>query len=209
MADYGEVYDAGFWSQLTAPPHRDLMTAMGYSLAKETGAKTMADVGCGLGDLMVGFAHFLDRESPVSPSWTNAEIVFGIDHPESRIGIEGGGKPYQLLDLDAPDAPERIVPKDRDLAVCVELAEHLKPESGPNLVRILTDLAPLVWFSGAMEGQNGTGHINERPPQYWEAQFRRRGYVPDWETTTRIRDGYQEKVAGEWWYRRCLLFRRT
>lgn len=85
-------------------------------------------------------------------------------------------------------APDRLrIPRDRfvahnltevlhlgrsyDLAVSLEVAEHLPPDSAEQLVKTLVDLAPVVLFSAAVPGQGGTHHINEQWPAYWEALF--------------------------------------
>ena len=59
-----------------------------------------------------------------------------------------------------------------DLVICLEVAEHLpKPASGV-LVKTLCDhAANHILFSSAPPGQDGTGHINLQPPDYWRQLF--------------------------------------
>ena len=52
-----------------------------------------------------------------------------------------------------------------DLAMSMEVAEHLVPESSANFVRSLTRLSDIVLFSAAVPGQGGTNHINFHPRQ--------------------------------------------
>ena len=52
-----------------------------------------------------------------------------------------------------------------DLAVSVEVAEHLPPQRSEWFVEDLCRLAPVVLFSAAVPGQGDpkyTGHLNER-----------------------------------------------
>lgn len=88
-----------------------------------------------------------------------------------------------------------------DLAVCLEVAEHLPQTMAPVLIENLVKAAPVVLFSAALPGQRGSNHINEQMPAYWRALFRRHHYVlldpirPSILTDTRI----------EWWYRQNIV----
>ena len=64
-----------------------------------------------------------------------------------------------------------------DLALCIEVAEHLQPEYAETLVDNVTRSARVVFWSAAHPGQGGTCHYNEQPPEYWEALFAARGFV--------------------------------
>jgi hypothetical protein len=48
-----------------------------------------------------------------------------------------------------------------DLAISLEVAEHLPEGSAGALVSTLIEAAPVVVFSAAIKGQSGTNHINE------------------------------------------------
>lgn len=64
-----------------------------------------------------------------------------------------------------------------DLAVCLEVAEHLPRRIAKPLIATLCGLAPVVLFSAAIPGQGGTNHVNEQWPHYWEALFQSHDYV--------------------------------
>ena len=64
-----------------------------------------------------------------------------------------------------------------DLAISLEVAEHLTEKSGQRLVRLLTNLAPVVLFSAAIPGQGGKNHINEQWQSYWVELFAQEKYV--------------------------------
>lgn len=64
-----------------------------------------------------------------------------------------------------------------DLAICLEVAEHLPEEVGPTLVKGLAE-ADLVLFSAATPGQPGVGHINCREHDYWHGLFASWGMQP-------------------------------
>ena len=75
---------------------------------------------------------------------------------------------------------EHIIPLTRtfDLAVCLEVAEHVSHLQSRTLIESLTKAAPVILFSAAIPGQGGVRHINEQWPDYWEERFKEKGYVP-------------------------------
>jgi len=99
----------------------------------------------------------------------------------------------------------RPLPVDRrfDLALSLEVAEHLPGDCAATFVGSLTRLAPVVLFSAAVPFQGGTGHINEQWPEYWVEQFGQRGYV----VIDCIRKAIWQDADVEWYYaQNTLLF---
>lgn len=123
--------------------------------------ESVIDVGCGDGSLL-----------SVLPE-------FGIS---DFCGLEG---PW-IGDDQLQVAPERVSRHDLnqtfacgrrfELAVSIEVAEHLEPGRGEEFVDDLTRLADVVLFSAAIPGQGGVNHINERWQSYWAGLFEKRGY---------------------------------
>jgi hypothetical protein len=60
-----------------------------------------------------------------------------------------------------------------DLAICLEIAEHLPESCADALIKFLSELAPAVLFGAAIPGQGGVNHINEQWQSYWVAKFSR------------------------------------
>jgi SAM-dependent methyltransferase len=58
-----------------------------------------------------------------------------------------------------------------DVAYCFEVAEHLPPRLGPSLVEFLDRHGERIVLTAAPPGQGGTGHVNERPADYWSGLF--------------------------------------
>ena len=79
---------------------------------------------------------------------------------------------YQSTDLSTPFALD----KQRDLAVSLEVAEHLSSSSARSFVGSLCRLAPLILFSAAIPGQGGNHHVNEQWPEYWRRLFADHNY---------------------------------
>lgn len=101
------------------------------------------------------------------------------------LGFEVDG-----IDPD-PRCPERQVSMfdvegKYDLAICLEVAEHIDPNEADNIVKKLTELAPTIIFSAAQPGQGGHGHINCQPKEYWEHKFGKLNFVLDRDLTNRF-----------------------
>jgi SAM-dependent methyltransferase len=129
----------------------------------ETGAKTVVDVGCGTGTWAAAFKE-------------NGCEVLGIDGDYvPRRSLQIPEKLFRPVDLNNPPPADEI--GKFDLAVSLEVAEHLDPSNGPKFVDFLTSLAPTILFSAAIPGQGGKGHVNERWQSRWIADFAERGFA--------------------------------
>lgn len=64
-----------------------------------------------------------------------------------------------------------------DLAISVEVAEHLLERSSDILINSITNSSDLVVFSAAYINQGGTNHFNENKHTYWAKKFFNTYYV--------------------------------
>src|SRR5262249_2270842 len=77
------------------------------------------------------------------------------------------------------DLNRLIKTEDRfDLAMSLEVAEHLLPASAEIFVASLTGLSDVIMFGAAYTAQGGRNHYNEQPPTYWAKLFAAQGFVP-------------------------------
>jgi SAM-dependent methyltransferase len=148
--------------------------------------KSVVDVGCG-----------------VAP-WAAEFIANGV---QDVWGIDGDYVDRSQLRIPA----DRFLARDLknslnidrtfDLAVCLEVGEHLPDSRARGLVADLTSLAPCVAFSAAIPGQGGNAHINEQYLPYWVDLFKAQGYVGI--------DAIRPEVLGnpsvEWWYQQNMV----
>jgi SAM-dependent methyltransferase len=121
---------------------------------------TIADIGCGTG------------------TWLAAALELGAT---SAFGIEGNWVTPSMLDdqrIDfAPqDLEHRFTGPRVDLALSLEVAEHLSPARAESFVADLVALAPAILFSAAIPGQGGVGHLNEQWHSWWGRHFASHGY---------------------------------
>jgi SAM-dependent methyltransferase len=104
---------------------------------------------------------------------------------------------FQPIDLREPFE----VPRTFDLAVSLEVAEHLPASSADGFVESLTRLAPAVLFSAAVPHQGGWNHLNEQWPQYWAEIFARRRFFP----LDCLRERFWDRSSVRWWYAQNMV----
>jgi hypothetical protein len=149
--------------------------------------------------------------------------------PASIVDVGGGGGHWaaafraiginDVTTIDGPWVPQsaRVIPpeqfrehdlskpltleRDFDLALSLEAAEHLPAAAADDLVRVLTEAAPVVIFSAAPPGQGGHGHINEQRASYWVSLFAEHGYA----CFTDLRSRIWHNQTVEVYYRQNLL----
>jgi len=122
---------------------------------------SVVDVGCGTGVFLQKFQN------------RGVDSILGLDGPRTRTVFDADKSNFLAVDLTEP----LNLGRHFDLALCLEVAEHLPESSAGLLVKTLTDLAPVVLFSAAHPGQGGHGHINECWPVYWQRRFSQHGFV--------------------------------
>lgn len=102
--------------------------------------------------------------------------------------------PLNLENLSTHENPEKY-----DLAICLEVVEHLSPFSAEKIVNYLCQISNVILFSAAMPGQTGENHLNEQYPDYWHKLFRDNGF-----TFYDLRGKYWNNEKVEWWYRQNI-----
>jgi len=122
---------------------------------------SVVDVGCGPGTFLRSF-----RDQGV-------DELLGLDGPPAGAGFLLDPGQFREVDLRGRvDLDRRF-----DLALCLEVGEHLPESSSSTLVDTLVAAAPVVAFSAAWPGQGGMGHQNERWLSWWHRLFSDKGYV--------------------------------
>ncbi|WP_368420034.1 methyltransferase domain-containing protein [Rhodovarius sp.] len=120
--------------------------------------KSIVDFGCGRGD-------WLRVAKELAASRILGLDTFALEKFQSDIPIE-------YVNLTEPvQLPDRW-----DIAMCLEVGEHLPENVAATLVQSLVNAAPVVLFSAAAPGQGGVHHINEQPPEFWFDLFKMHGY---------------------------------
>jgi SAM-dependent methyltransferase len=125
--------------------------------------RSVVDVGCGTGTWLKAFSEAGVKDIfGIDGDWVKKEMLV---IPESAFSAEDFEKPFKIK-------------RKADLAVCLEVAEHLPHSSSDVLVENLTSVAPVILFSAAIPFQGGSHHVNEQWPDYWRKAFDKKGYIP-------------------------------
>ena len=127
--------------------------------------------------------------------------------PHGRSYARRQGVDIHAFDLTQPDPTD--IQGRFDLAYCFEIAEHLTPEIGGRLVDFLVSRAPLIVFTAAQPGQQGSGHINEQPRSYWIERFRRAGAKLDAKASKDLSQAFAAAKASTWFERNVSVFRTS
>jgi SAM-dependent methyltransferase len=150
--------------------------------------KAVVDVGCGDGTWLSVF-----RELGVIDT-----VGIDGDYVDRRL-LQIPEDQFRATDLTLPFG----LPRTFDLAVSLEVAEHLPPQSAEVFVDSLTKLAPVVLFSAAIPFQCGTQHLNEQWPDYWAALFKTHDYLPIDCIRAKI---WRNEHVEPWYAQNILLF---
>ena len=152
------------------------------------------DVGCGTGALLEALR---DRGCEVC----------GLEYSEAALKCCRSRKlSAQKFDLETD-----VFNGDRafDLAVSMEVAEHLPQTCADRYIDLLARLSPVIVFTAAPPGQRGTAHLNEQPPSYWIRKFHQRGFGHAEDLSRRWRENW--KAAGDvrdWYYQNLMIFQK-
>ena len=149
--------------------------------------KSVVDVGCGIG------------------TWLKVFQDNGIDN---ILGIDGDYVDKSLLKIDKNKFIDYDLEKfykseiKFDLAISLEVAEHLSELSADVFIQTLIGLSNNVIFSAAIPFQGGQNHINEKEPTYWIRKFEKEGY----KLLDVFRPIFWDNKNVDSWYRQNILF---
>ncbi len=148
--------------------------------------KSVIDVGCGTGTWLKIFQDLGIQE------------VLGIDGEYVDLSLLKIEKHlFQAFDLEK----ELNLNKKFDLAISLEVAEHLKFESSDIFVKTLCDLSETIIFSAAITNQGGQNHINEQNPEFWIKKFQENGF----ELFDVLRPIFWDNNKVDFWYRQNMF----
>lgn len=144
--------------------------------------KSVADFGCGRGAWLAACEKF------------GAKILHGYDGPwvdEKKFCSKN-------IVFTPVNFEKGFLPKERcDLAMSVEVAEHISEASADNFVTMLAQASDVIVFGAAAKGQGGENHINEQWQSYWIEKFNKKKY----ECFDIFRPLLWDDKNVDWWYR--------
>ncbi len=147
---------------------------------------SVLDIGCGRG------------------TWLYAAEKLGVT---KLHGIDGPWlKQADMLSNNIEFKPTNMeveisVAEKYDLAISVEVAEHISKTSARDFISSLCAASDVVLFGAAVTCQGGENHINEQRQSYWANLFSNQGY----RCFDIIRNEIWDNESVEVWYRQNTL----
>lgn len=149
--------------------------------------KSVVDVGCGVGNWLSVFLK------------NGVEKILGLDGDYvDRSQLRIAEQFFKPVNLEQPIPDIGTF----DMAMSLEVAEHLPQEVAEQFVKNITSLAPVILFSAAVPYQGGTHHVNEQWPEYWQKLFALQGFVP----VDPLRRLVWDNSSVDWWYAQNIMF---
>ncbi|OGS39474.1 MAG: hypothetical protein A2506_01300 [Elusimicrobia bacterium RIFOXYD12_FULL_66_9] len=184
MPDLDAIYDARFYSEWGRGNEPYIRTAgvIAAALLAEFRPRMVADIGCGCGV----YAH----------AFASAGVeVFALDGvrpaPEHSFPV-----PVHVQDLTVPfeNTWGRF-----DLAMCLEVAEHIPEELSDIFLDNLARFSGTLVLSAAPPYQGGHHHVNEQPRRYWVRRLAERGFAYDRRRSGRLFDAVMAVAPPNMW----------
>lgn len=180
-------YDADFYRRFQTR-RRHAAPAMLSICFEHLPVRSVADVGCGIG------------------TWLAAALELGAGR---AVGFDGPWvDPAQIEDKRIefrPQSLEEPVTADErfDLAISLEVAEHLGEARAESFVEDLCALSDCVMFGDAIPLQPGTAHVNCQWQSWWAELFERRGYLAFDAFRPRV---WNDAEIPEWYRQNTFLY---
>jgi len=125
---------------------------------------TAVDLGCGVGTWLYVMKQKGAKDvCGVDGNWVNKNYL--------QISEK------EFIEHDLSKNVKIMIPNSFDLAISLEVAEHLPKKYANDFIHLLTTLSDFVLFSAAIPFQGGLGHVNEQWPNYWISIFENYGYI--------------------------------
>ena len=157
------------------------------------GIYRVVDVGCGAGDLLAEF----QRRGLYCTGLERSTAAIELCRRKGLVVL-----PCNLETI----APDRLI--RHDIAICMEVAEHLYETAADGVVALLCELALVVVFSAAHPGQGGNGHLNEQSQNYWIKRFDASGHRYDLLTTGILSARWRDSGnVSSWYWQNLMVFR--
>lgn len=156
------IYGPDFFSEW-GPSNADYIRSAGLVAAainKVFAPASVADLGCGCGV----YSHLFKLKG------IRVLSIDGASPPPEH------SFPVEIIERDLA-APLENAWGNFDLALCLEVAEHIPEEFSGTFLKNLTAFSDRLLMSAAPPGQGGHHHVNERPRRYWAQKLADLGFA--------------------------------
>lgn len=189
------LYDHTYYERTVEGPAAASAATMADSIVASFAPGSAIDIGCGTGALL---AALRDRGCR----------VFGLEYSEAGLAYcRSRHLDVRQFDIESDSFGDG---RSFDIAISMEVAEHLPERVADRYVGLIALSAPTVMFTAAPPGQGGSDHVNEKPREYWIEKFRATGFSYDAATSSELADRWRSsgRVAS-WYVDNLMVFRRA
>lgn len=187
------LYSADYY-QLVESSALSSAGTIAASIVRDLKPKHVVDVGCGTGALLAAL-HDHGCE------------VLGLEYSKTALEYcRSRTLPVLRFDLEHDHLPDS---RTFDVAISMEVAEHLPARSAERYLDILSQLSDVLVLTAAAPGQGGQDHVNKQPKSYWLDKLARRGYKPQPELVQQWLEVW--KAAGTvapWYYENLMIVKQ-
>jgi SAM-dependent methyltransferase len=184
------AYDSDYYDSVVEGPAVRSADVIAESIMASLHPNTIVDIGCGTGALLESFRR-------------KRCTVFGLEYSDAALEY------CRMRELEVKKFDVRkdtIDLKDHfDVAISMEVAEHIPAKNADRYIALLTSLSNTIIFTAAHPGQGGTDHLNEQPPSYWKAKFRKFGFVFDEMLSLQLQKVWEDSGSVMIWYCQNLM----
>lgn|GEM_PF-547193 len=157
-------------------------------IIKVLNPKSVVDLGCGIGTFLHVFKkQGVEKILGLDGEWTNKDLL---------------SKYISLSEFKVVDIERGFEINNKfDLAVCLEVFEHIDDKYANIAVKNLTQLSDTILFSSAIPGQMGQNHVNGQWPEYWSQKFSQFGFA----FYDVLRPVFWNQKDLAWWYKQNMF----
>lgn len=163
---YGEGYEKGTSHKYGRhDPWLTFFKGIARRINRNFRPKTVADVGCAYGLLV----EALVDKGVDAYGFDVSSYAIGNSRPDiqNRLTVHSLFDPIPLRDG-----------KKYDLAVCIEVLEHIPPESAELAIKNLCACSDRILFSSSPDDFDEPTHFNVLPTDAWLKMFAKHGFLP-------------------------------
>lgn len=195
MPDLDSIYDRAFFEEWGRNNRAYVESASKITdvLWEHFRPKRLVDLGCGCGV----YSELFRRKG--------AEVVAidGVLPPRE----ESFPVPIELRDLTAAFENEW---GEFDLALCLEVAEHIPERLVDPFLRNIARFSDTLVLSCAPPNQGGKHHVNEQPKRYWVRRLADRGFAYNRKRTGVFLEKFKaEKIPHMWMCQQLSVYERA
>ncbi|WP_372369398.1 class I SAM-dependent methyltransferase [Candidatus Uabimicrobium sp. HlEnr_7] len=184
MPNLSQIYDDSFFNEWGCYNESYVASSQVVAniLLEQLQFKSLVDIGCGCGT----YSHFYQQKG--------IEVL-------SLDGVQPAYKNCFPIKITLRDftVPFENTWGDFDVALCLEVAEHIEEKFLPQFLENITQFSNTLILSAADPFQGGHHHVNEQPKRYWKKKLQEIGFAYNRKRTGQFLEKFKKVKAPHMW----------